>query len=115
MENKIFQIDKDIIPNKKKSNKPTTKINNNKKTKKRNGFSFFFLIIVMSILIALVFWIKNLNELLIKNFSDGKIIVCKDRLVSKELAYVFNKNENAFINKKEGLFFSVYYCSDYVN
>ena len=115
MENKTFQIDGNILPNKKKNNKPITKTNTHKKTKKRNSFFFFFLIIVISILIALVFWIKNLNENLIKDFSDGKIIVCKDRLVSKELMYIFNKNENAFVNKKDGLFFSIYYCSNFNN
>jgi hypothetical protein len=67
------------------------------------------------IVIGLIFWINKNSETVIKDFSDGKIIVCKDRLVSKELNYIFNKNENAFINKKEGLFFSVYYCSNYIN
>ncbi len=115
MENKTLQIDKDILSNKKKSNKPSTKINNSRKVKKKNNFFFFALIIVILILVALVFWIQNLNEVIIKDFSDGKIIVCKDRLVSKELSYTFNKNENAFINKKDGLIFSIYYCSDFNN
>lgn len=112
MENKSFQIDANILANKKKSNKSTNKKNNTRKPKKKNSF-FFIVSIVFILLVGLIFWIKNINNNLIKNFSVGQIIVCKDRLVSKELAYVFNKNENAFVNKKEGLYFSVYYCSDF--
>ena len=113
MENKTFQIDSNIITNKKKSNKSVNK-NKNTKKNKNNSFLKFFILFIL-ILIGLIFWIKKNSETVIKDFSDGKIIVCKDRLVSKELNYIFNKNENAFINKKEGLFFSIYYCSDYVN
>ena len=112
MENKSFQIDANILANKKKSNKPLNKKNNTRKPKKRNNF-FSIVIIIFVLTIGLTFWIKNVNNNLIKDFSAGQIIVCKDRLVSKELAYVFNKNENAFVNKKEGLFFSIYYCSDF--
>ena len=115
MENKTFQIDSNIISNKKKSNKSVNKNSNNKKTKSKNNIFFKSLIFFILIVIGLIFWIKKNSEIVIKNFSDGKIIVCKDRLVSKELNYIFNKNENAFINKREGLFFNVYYCSDYVN
>ena len=113
MENKSFQIDANILANKKKSNKSTNKKNNTRKPKKQNNFFLIIIIIFISILIGLIFWIKNISNNLIKDFSAGQIIVCKDRLVSKELAYVFNKNENAFVNKKEGLFFSIYYCSDF--
>ena len=115
MENKTFQIDSNIISNKKKSNKSVNKNSNNKKTKSKNNIFFKSLVFFILIVIGLIFWIKKNSETVIKDFSDGKIIVCKDRLVSKELNYIFNKNENAFINKKEGLFFNVYYCSDYVN
>ena len=69
--------------------------------------------IIVVLLIGVAFLIKNFTEDLVKNFSDGKIIVCKDRLVSKELGYLYNKNENAFVNKKDGLFFNVYYCSNF--
>lgn len=113
MENKSFQIDANILANKKKNNKSTNKKNNTRKAKKKNNFFLVVIIIFISTLIGLIFWIKNVNNNLIKDFSTGQIIVCKDRLVSKELAYVFNKNENAFVNKKEGLFFSIYYCSDF--
>lgn len=112
MENKNFQIDANIVSNRKKSNKSTNKNSNSRKPRKKSSFFLFSFIIVL-ISIALFFWLKNSNEKLIKDFSDGKIIVCKDRLVSKELAYVFNKNENAFVNKKDGLFFSIYYCSGF--
>ncbi len=115
MENKSFQIDANILANKKKSNKSINKKSNTRKPKKRNNFFLIGSIIFISILIGLIFWIKNLNDNLIKKFTAGQIVVCKDRLVSKELAYVFNKNENAFVNKKEGLFFSIYYCSDFDN
>lgn len=113
MENKIFQIDSNILSNKKKSNRTINKKSNIKKVKGKNNFFLKVLIIIILVIIGLIFWIKELNNTLIKDFSDGKTIVCKDRLVSKELAYVFNKNENAFVNKKEGLFFSVYFCSDF--
>lgn len=113
MENKSFQIDANILASKKKSNKSINKKNSNRKPKKKNNFFLIVIIIFILTLIGLIFWIKNINNNLIKNFSAGQIIVCKDRLVSKELAYVFNKNENAFVNKKEGLFFSIYYCSDF--
>lgn len=115
MENKTFQIDANILPNKKKSVRVANKKNNVKKPKKKNSFFSIYFIFFVLILVGLAFWIRNSNNNLIKDFSDGKIIVCKDRLVSKELAYVFNKNENAFVNKKEGLFFSIYYCSNFVN
>ncbi len=111
MANKTFQIDANILSNKKK----TIKSRNTKKTKKKNIFFMIGSIIFILIVIGLIFWIKNLNDNLIKDFSNGKIIVCKDRLVSKELSYTYNKNENAFINKKEGLFFSIYYCSSFDN
>lgn len=113
MGNKTFQIDANILPNKKKSNKPTNKSNNSKKPKKKNSFFLTSFILFILISIGLIFWIRNFNDNLIKDFSNGKIIVCKDRLVSKELSYLYNKNENAFINRKEGLFFSIYYCSDF--
>ena len=113
MENKNFQIDANIVSNRKKSNKSTNKNSTNRKPSKKSNFFLFTLLIIGLIAIALFFWIKDFNEKLIKDFSDGKIIVCKDRLVSKELAYVFNKNENAFVNKKDGLFFSIYYCSGF--
>lgn len=109
MANKTFQIDANILSNKKK----TTKSRNTKKPKKKNNFFLIGSIFSLLIVIGLIFWIKNLNDNLIKDFSNGKIIVCKDRLVSKELGYIFNKNENAFINKKEGLFFTIYYCSSF--
>ena len=111
MANKTFQIDANILSNKKK----TTKSRNTKKPKKKNNFFLIGSIFSLLIVIDLIFWIKNLNDNLIKDFSNGKIIVCKDRLVSKELGYIFNKNENAFINKKEGLFFTIYYCSRFDN
>ncbi len=116
MENKSFQIDSNIIPNKKRNNKSINKNTNSKKEKKgsKNNFFIVFLSVIL-LCIGLIFWIKKNNEIVIKDFFDGKLVVCKDRLVSKELNYIYNKNENAFINKKEGLFFSVYYCSDYVN
>lgn len=109
MANKTFQIDANILSNKKKSNKSP----NTKKSKKKNTFFIKAFIIFILIVIALILLIKNSNSNLIKDFSNGKIIVCKDRLVSKELSYFFNKNENAFINKKDGLFFSIYYCSTF--
>ncbi|MDD2888055.1 MAG: hypothetical protein PHY66_09655 [Aliarcobacter sp.] len=111
MANKTFQIDANILSNKKK----TTKSRNTKKPKKKNNFFLIGSIFSLLIVIGLIFWIKNLNDNLIKDFLNGKIIVCKDRLVSKELGYIFNKNENAFINKKEGLFFTIYYCSRFDN
>ena len=114
MENKSFQIDSNIILNKKRNNKSINKNTNSKKEKKssKNNLLIVFLSIIL-LLIGFIFWIKKNNEIVIKDFLAGQIIVCKDRLVSKELGYIFNKNENAFINKKEGLFFSIYYCSDY--
>ncbi len=111
MGNKIFQIDSNIVTNKKKSNNSVNK-NKNTKKNKNNSFLKFFILFIL-ILIGLIFWIINSNNNLIKNFSTGEIIVCKDRLVSKELGYIYNKNENAFVNKKEGLFFSIYYCSNF--
>ena len=113
MENKTFQIDSNIITNKKKSNKSVNKNSNNKKTKSKNNIFFKSLVFFILIVIGLIFWIKKNSETVIKDFSDGKIIVCKDRLVSKELGYLYNKNENAFVNKKDGLFFNVYYCSNF--
>ena len=106
MGNKPFHIDSNILKNK-KANTKVVKKNNQKKTK------FLFLLIIVVLLIGVAFLIKNFTEDLVKNFSDGKIIVCKDRLVSKELGYLYNKNENAFVNKKDGLFFNVYYCSNF--
>lgn len=113
MANKPFQIDANILPNKKKSNKTANKPNNSNKAKKKSSFFLTGFILFILVLIGLIFWIRNFNDNLIKDFSNGKIIVCKDRLVSKELSYTYNKNENAFINRKEGLFFSIYYCSDF--
>lgn len=113
MGNKPFQIAANILPNKKKSNKSINKSNNSNKPKKKNNFLLTCFIIFILLLIGLIFGIRNLNDNLIKDFSNGKIIVCKDRLVSKELSYIYNKNENAFINKKEGLYFSIYYCSSF--
>lgn len=111
MENKPFHIDSNILKNKKKSSKITKKTTT-KRPKKSKGFVVVFIIVVL-LFIALAFWIKDFSDDLIKNFSDGKIVVCKDRLVSKELGYLFYKSENAFINKKEGLFFTVFYCSNF--
>jgi hypothetical protein len=111
LENKIFQIDSNILSNKKKNNKSVNK-SSAKKSKNQSKF-FLFSIIFFVLVIGFIFFIKTFNDDLIKNFSDGEIIVCKDRLVSKDLFYIFNKKENAFINKKEGLFFSIYYCSNY--
>jgi cold shock CspA family protein len=99
-----------ILANKKKSNKVVKK-NSSKKSKTNK--SFFPILIISLILVGAFFWIKDFTNDLIKNFSNDKIVVCKDRLVSKELGYLYNKNENAFVNKKEGLIFTVYYCSDY--
>lgn len=109
MANKTFQIDANIFSNKKKSNR----FRNTKRSKKKNSFFIKAFIIFILMVIGLILLIKNFNSNLIKDFSNGKIIVCKDRLVSKELSYSFNKNENAFINKKDGLFFSIYYCSTF--
>lgn len=106
MENKPFHIDSNILVNKKKSNKTV------KKTKKNKVFLIICIGIIL-LLIGLIFWLKVFSNDLIKNFSDGKILVCKDRLVSKELGYLFYKNENAFVNKKDGLIFTVYYCSNF--
>jgi hypothetical protein len=108
--NKPFHIDSNILKNK-KANTKVVKKNNQKKTQK--NAKFLFLLIIVVLLIGVAFLIKNFTEDLVKNFSDGKIIVCKDRLVSKELGYLYNKNENAFVNKKDGLFFNVYYCSNF--
>jgi hypothetical protein len=113
LENKNFQIDSNILSNKKKNNKSVNKSSANKSKNKSKFLLFSF--IFSTLIIGFIFFIKNFNDDLIKNFSDGEIIVCKDRLVSKDLFYVFNKKENAFINKKEGLFFSIYYCSNYDN
>ncbi len=110
MGNKPFHIDSNILKNK-KANTKVVKKNNQKKTQK--NAKFLFLLIIVVLLIGVAFLIKNFTEDLVKNFSDGKIIVCKDRLVSKELGYLYNKNENAFVNKKDGLFFNVYYCSNF--
>ncbi len=107
LENKSFQIDANIIN--KNSN-----LKKEKKSSKNNFFIITFCFIVF-LSIGLVFWINKNSELIKKEFFDGKIIVCKDRLVSKELSYIFNKKEDAFINAKEGLFFSIYYCSRYNN
>lgn len=109
--NKTFHIDTNIRP-KKKTSKSVNKNSNSKKVKNKNSL-YIFLLLFLILLILSIYWFKNFNEKLVKDFSDGKIIVCKDRLVSKELLYMFNKNENAFINKKDGLYFSVYYCSDF--
>ncbi len=116
LENKSFQIDANII-NKKRSNKPINKNSNLKKEKKSSKNNFFIITFcfIVFLSIGLVFWINKNSELIKKEFFDGKIIVCKDRLVSKELSYIFNKKEDAFINAKEGLFFSIYYCSRYNN
>lgn len=113
MGNKPFQIATNILPNKKKSNKSINKFNNSNKAKNKNSFFLAGFVLFVLVLIGLIFWIRNFNDNLIKDFSNGKIIVCKDRLVSKELSYIFNKNENAFINRKEGLYFSIYYCSNF--
>ena len=108
MENKTFQIDANILDKKKKTKLMNKRTNNPKKSKK--GISF---IIVCLILAGTVFGIINHNYSVIKDFNEGKIVVCKDRLVSKEYGYVLNKNENAFINKKDGLYFTTYYCFDF--
>ena len=113
MENKSFQIDANILANKKKSNKPVNKKNNIKKPKNKNSFFLVSSVLFILILIGLIFWIKNLNNNLIKIFTSEKMIVCNDRLVSKELGYIYNKNENAFVNRNEGLYFSIYYCSEF--
>lgn len=111
MENKPFHINSNILANKKKSSKFAKKATT-KRPKKSKGFVVVF-IIVVSLFIGFAFWIKDFTNSLIKDFSDGKIVVCKDRLVSKELGYLFYKNENAFVNKKDGLFFTAYYCSSF--
>lgn len=110
MENKPFHIDSNILANKRKNTK-TVKKNSSKKTKVNK--TFFSICVVVLLLIGFVFWIKDFTNDLIKNFSNEKIVVCKDRLVSKELGYSYNKKENAFVNKKEGLFFNIYYCSNF--
>lgn len=111
MENKPFHIDSNILANKKKSSKVAKKTTTNK-TKKNKSFVVVFIIVIL-LFVGLAFWIKDFTNGLIKDFSDGKIVVCKDRLVSKELGYLFYKNENAFVNKKDGLFFTAYYCSSF--
>ncbi len=111
MENKPFHIDSNILTNKKKNNKVTKKTTT-KRPKKSKGFVVVFILVVL-LFIALAFWIKDFSDDLIKDFSDGKIVVCKDRLVSKELGYLYNNKENAFVNKKDGLIFTVYYCSNF--
>ncbi len=110
MGNKPFHIDSNILKNK-KANTKVVKKNNQKKTQK--NAKFLFLLIIVVLLIGVAFLIKNFTEDLVKNFSDGKIIVCKDRLVSKEYGYILNKSENAFINKKDGLYFTTYFCFDF--
>ncbi len=110
LQNKSFQIDANIIANKKKNNRSINKKSNTKKSK-NNFFIKFFTVIL--ILIILFLFLKNNNDTLIKNFYDGKEVVCKDRLVSKEFGYIFNKNENAFVNKKDGLIFNSYFCSNF--
>ncbi len=102
LQNKSFQIDANIIANKK---------SNTKKSKNNFFIKFFFTVIL--ILIMLFLFLKNSNDTLIKNFYNGKEVVCKDRLVSKEFGYIFNKNENAFVNKKDGLIFNSYFCSNF--
>ena len=112
MENKSFQIDSNIIVDKKRKKKNTNKINN-KTSKKPNNKFFIKIFFLLILLIAVFFGIKKHSDFLIKESLFGEIMVCKERLVSKELGYVFNKNEMAFINKKEGLIFSTYFCSSY--
>lgn len=86
MENKSFQIDSNIIPNKKRNNKSINKNTNSKKEKKSSKSNFFIVFLsVILLCIGLIFWIKKNNEIVIKDFFDGKLVVCKDRLVSKEL------------------------------
>ncbi len=111
LQNKSFQIDANIIANKKKNNRSINKKSNTKKSKNNFFIKFFFTVIL--ILIMLFLFLKNSNDTLIKNFYNGKEVVCKDRLVSKEFGYIFNKNENAFVNKKDGLIFNSYFCSNF--
>ena len=111
MDNKPFQIDSNILANKKKSNKIVKK-NNTKKTK-TNKIFFSICTMIILLVVGFIFWIKDFSNDLIKDFSDGRIIVCKDRLISKELGYSYNKKENAFVNKKEGFIFTTYFCSNF--
>ncbi len=112
MENKGFQIDANILSRKKKNNNSSNRNNNIKKSKKKNYF-ISILLIFISIIIGIFFYLEHINNILIKNFSENRIIVCKDRLVSKESGYIFYKNKSAFVNKKDGLFFNIYFCSDF--
>ncbi len=112
MENKSFQIDSNIIVDKKIKKKNTSKTNN-KTVKKTNNKFFIKIFFLLILFIAIFFGIKKYSDSLIKEFSSGEIVVCKDRLISKELGYIFNKNEMSFINKKEGSIFSIYFCSNY--
>jgi hypothetical protein len=111
LQNKSFHIDANIIANKNKNNRNTNKKSNTKKSK--NNFFIKFSFIVILILIVLFFFIKDINDALIKDFYNGKTVVCKDRLVSKEFGYIFNKNKNAFVNRRDGLIFTTYFCSNF--
>ncbi len=111
MDNKPFHIDSNILKNKKKSSSVVKK-NNTKKLKINKSF-FSISIVIILLIVGIIFWIKDFSNDLIKDFSDGKIIVCKDRLISKELGYSYNKKENAFLNKKEGFIFTTYFCSNF--
>lgn len=108
MENKTFQIDANIL-GKKRSNKTINKKTN---TPKKSKSSILFVLFCL-IFIGIVFFIWRYNNTIIKDFNENKTVVCKDRLVSKDYGYIYNKSENAFINKKDGLYFTTYYCFEF--
>lgn len=108
MENKTFQIDANIL-GKKKNSKTVNKKNNNPKKPKNS----IYIIVFCLIFVGIIFFIWRHNNIILKDFNENKIVVCKDRLVSKEYGYILNKSENAFINKKDGLYFTTYFCFDF--
>ncbi len=55
MENKTFQIDSNIITNKKKSNKSVNKNSNKQKTKNKNNIFLKSFILFILIVIGLIF------------------------------------------------------------
>jgi hypothetical protein len=112
LENKPFQIDANILSNKKKSNKSVNKNTNSNKTKKGTNRFFSFFSLCLIVIVGVGLFINYHKNNMVKEFLDGRTLVCKDRLVSKE-QYVLNKNENAFINKKEGLYLSSYFCFEF--
>lgn len=78
----------------------------------RNKKSLGILVVVIGFIVW--FYITSSNDKkVIDSFNSGKTIICKDNLVSKDLGFKFNKNDNSFVNEDKSIVLIIDYCRNY--